>query len=90
MQLRSGTYIREPDGATLLFHSDLTSWNMPSVALKYWQENKHMESFPSMETWRQVTDLEEIEELHKWLGDPLYPGESTTITSHELLDFKEE
>ena len=87
-KLQSGTYIREPDGATLLFHSDLTSWNMPSVALKYWQENKHMESFPSLETWRQVTDTTEILDVYKWLGSDLKPGEYFTITSFEVLDYE--
>lgn len=76
--MKRGTYVREPDGATLLFHSDLTTWNFPLQGLKDFQEGRFKNSFNH---WRQVTDEKEITELYEFLAGDLKPGESVEITT---------
>lgn len=59
MTLQTGTYVREPDGATLLYHSD-TRWNCPVQGL---QANREVAP-GSIWHWRRV-DGEEAEEVHR-------------------------
>lgn len=77
-ELKRGTYVREPDGATLLFHSELTTWNFPVQGLKDFQSGKFRNSFNH---FRLVMDEDEQESLTAYLGDNLKPGEYVEITT---------
>ncbi len=65
--IQEGTYVREPDGALLLFHSP-TTWDSPVDGLR---ASKDAEASP-LWYWRLVYG-EEAEEVHRRYG--LMPGE---------------
>jgi hypothetical protein len=83
VKLRSGTYVREPDGATCLYHNETTGWNFPVASLR---DSLHRhETSGSIHYWSLVTDEEEINELRDWLdGTHLKPGENVEIHAKEL------
>jgi hypothetical protein len=81
-KLRSGTYIREPDGAQHVYHNVLTSWNFPLVALRDYRENRR--DVPEIERWYVVHDKEELAELKDWLSGNLMAGEYISINSMEI------
>lgn len=69
--LQRGTYVREPDGAGLLFHSP-TRWNAPADGLR-----AHRHAAPgSLWEWRIVRG-EEAESVHRTYH--LQPGEYVEV-----------
>lgn len=72
----TGTYVRESDGACLLYHNP-TRWNDPVFAvnsMRFDRKGSHM-------YWR-IVPLEEVEELRKQVGFNLKPGEYVEIFPH--------
>jgi hypothetical protein len=67
-KLRRGTYVRERDGATLLYYNELTSWNFPTIALHDFLRGGRVSS---VDVWSVVTDEEEIAALKEHLGSHL-------------------
>jgi hypothetical protein len=53
---RDGTYVREPDGATLYWYSPVR-WNCPVEGLRAYLRNRAGSS--SLSTWEQVRGAEE-------------------------------
>lgn len=72
--LRNGTYLREPDGSTLLYHSPY-SFNDASENFR----KRHLYD----DAWYQVFDLEEVEELSRLTK--LDPGEWVFIRGGEIV-----
>jgi hypothetical protein len=71
-KLRQGTYVREPDGATLVYYSPLTTWNFPQIALKQFQNGRYPSS---LNQWEHVTDEQELQQLGQYFNGPFKPGE---------------
>ena len=76
MTLRNGTYVREPDGAWHLYHSE-TSWNSPVDGLRKSREMNLPEH--ALMGWRKVTDQAERDELRLYLNGELLPGEYVEV-----------
>lgn len=75
-ELREGTYVREPDGAWHLYHSE-TTWNDPVQGLRKSQELRTPEH--SLMGWRKVTEQDERDALREYLSGELLPGEWTIV-----------
>lgn len=73
MPLRNGTYLREPDGANLLYFSPY-SFSDASVNFR----KRHLYD----DAWRVVVDEIEAAELHKKVK--LAPGEYVHIRGGEI------
>ena len=73
MGVRYGTYIREPDGATNLYHSPSALWNDPQMAFRNWREYKTLAG--SMGHWRRVDNEDELTAVENAIGHWLNPGE---------------
>jgi len=82
--LKRGTYIRESDGACHMYHSEITSWNFPSTALReFLAGNRPAE----IHSWRMVTDENELESVKKFLCGNLKPGEYVEVDSYLAENF---
>lgn len=69
--LQRGTYARERDGATLLYHSP-TRWNDPAQGLADYVSGA---SRSTLYRWRRVDDPAEQAAVRHYAGDNLRPGE---------------
>lgn len=74
--LRDGTYVREPDGAWHLFHSE-TTWNDPVQGLARSRELGLTES--ALMGWRKVSEQSERDALREHLCGELLPGEYVEV-----------
>ena len=73
MTVQDGTYVREPDGALLLFHSP-TKWNSPVDGLRAHRNAKA----GSLWHWR-IVHGQEAEDVHQQFH--LKPGEYIEISN---------
>ena len=86
-----GTYVRERDGATQLYHSRQTVWNFPVDGLYAFLEARRVGEKWAYEEgslwyWRKV-DAEEFETASGYRLDQLRPGEYVVITEQNKSDF---
>jgi hypothetical protein len=77
MTVQEGTYARESDGATLLYHNPCTGWRDASEALRRYV----LGSDPQwgLNAWRRVDDEAERVALEEYLCGGLYPGENIEV-----------
>lgn len=72
-QLRNGTYLREPDGATLLYYSP---YRFNDAASNF--RNRRRE-----DEWKIVQNAPEAHDL--WVTANLQPGEYVVISGGEIV-----
>lgn len=73
MTIQTGTYVRESDGANLVYHSS-TTWNDPVFAvnaMRFDRKGSHM-------YWR-IVQQEEVQELARAGYGQLWPGEFVVV-----------
>ena len=76
--VQSGTYARERDGATMLYHS-VTRWNDASYGLAdVLRRVRSGERVSSLYAWRPVPAAEALE-VERTLG-AIYPGEYVEVS----------
>lgn len=72
--LRRGTYVREPDGANLIYYSKFTTMNFPVIMLENWKACR-ADGTTRLNEWERVFNHSELIELGM-----LRPGEYLEVT----------
>lgn len=74
--IQTGTYVRESDGACLMYHSP-TTWNDPVYAVNHRPRGEDFRAGSHM-SWRIVPE-EEVQDLARAGYGQLWPGEYVIV-----------
>jgi len=80
--LQEGTYARESDGATLLYHNPCR-WNDASEALRNYRRGNGPQW--GLNAWRRVDDPDERAAVEEYLCGGLFPGENFEYPSRDEI-----